>query len=349
MSAVIPVSEPHKILRNSSNKRIAHVFKPFFISAQLAGLYYPVKYTPVGKQKWTLTRVYCAGNMCLLWLSFVRTLAIYDYSNEEFNAILFFKLVASLWVLLCAVQATTLYLSCSEKFPKFESLWNEIVKADDSCYHVKLRRNITIYMIIGWLLVCLNVLTLVYAMFMTDLLVVYMLPLTSDNRYYIIYQIFLSGIILWQSISWIFTPILLIVFTKYFIYKYQLLEEKIKNDAKDSQMEASNLRLYRLEHDKVTQLVQRADDVMNPCAAGVILCNIAIICLIMYITIWNSDANTKPVSMTANFFWIISSSICMSIFVVGGHRINYRVFLYSTSLLLVYYCLLLFMYIIMVQ
>ena len=337
MSAVIPISEPHKIPRESRNNQIAHVFKPFFISAQLAGLYYPVQCTPEGKQGWTFTRLYCAGNVCLLWLSFGRTLAIYDYSDEGFNAILFFKLVASLWVLLCAVQATAVYLSCSENFPKFEHLWNEIVQADDSSYHIKLRRNITIYMVIGWLLVCVNVLTIVYAIFMTDLLVVYMLPLTSENRYYITCQIFLSAIVIWQSTSWIFPTILLIVFTKYFIYKYQLLGQKIKNNARDNQMAASNLRLYRLEHDKVTQLVQRADDVMNPCAAGVLLCNIAIICLIMYITIWNSDANTNPVSMTANFFWIICSSICISIFVVGGHLINYRVCLYGTGLLLLYF------------
>ena len=329
MSAVIPFTDPHKQPPDDSRcKSFDQVFKSFFISLQLAGLYYPAEFTPDGKLRWTPKRVYCTINICLLWLVFARTISIYDFSNEAFDITLFFKIIVSMWTLVCAIQATSIYRGCSEILPKFGRLWNELEKSEDVDFHLKLKRKITIYMVFGWLLVILNVILNALVTFTTNLMEISILPLNSDSEYYTTYKIILSAVVVWQSTAWIFPIVVSVVFAKYFIYKYEMLDKMMKNNTVDGKMEASELKVYRRQHDKITELVQVADDAMKACAAGVIVCNTTIICLITYIMIWSSNVATNALNLATNLFWILTAVACLCTFLVGGHQINLQVWLY---------------------
>ena len=330
MSAEIPFTDPHRQPPDDSRcKRLEHVFKPFFISLQVAGLYYPADYTQDGKLRWSVKRVYCTMNICLLWLGFVRILTIYDVSKETFNVTLFFKIVISTWSLVCAIQATSLYRGCSEVFPKFGRLWNELEKSEDANFHIKLKKKIAIYMIVGWLLVIFNIIFCLLVTFNTHLMDITFLPLTPDSEYYTTYQIILSAVTVWQSAAWVLPVVVSVVFAKYFINKYEMLAKMMKNNTADGKMEASELKGYRRQHEKITELVQCADDGMNACAAGVIVCNMAIICLIMYIIIWSSNVATNALNMATNLFWILTATACLCTFIVGGHHINIQVRLHA--------------------
>ncbi len=317
-----------------TNTSLYKAMLPVFWSLRFCGLGYvsprDKHITTQGKSALTFSsisgRVYSSVVLIVLCLNVGRTALVFTGGAAFGPQPLFGNIILFGWVTLCALNAMAMYRICHREHQylrKFFLGLHELMLCtghETGCLrYVNIRVLVTT--VVSWMLVFVNMGFAAYLLFYTALMDTVLVPATPDFQHVTVVRVLYMILLLYLSAAWMIPTALLFNLCLVLYLSLSVFNSTFKRD---------NLRLLQLEryrtwHNRLSELVDVADDMFSLQVATALVIKVLLIILTLYNVIWYPDLNSDPLAILANAFWLTSGFAFLTILAVGGGMINHAV------------------------
>ncbi len=268
----------------------------------------------------------------ILWLNLARMMTMFAH-NEEFNYVLFGKLLPMSYMIVCTLQATMMYIaSCRQQngWNGFFQKWQQLQTFHEGTGTKYLRRHVVSMVIAGWLLNIVNVAFTGYGMYNNELFDVTLTPLNVTGHFIHLYRAIYLVIHWYMGSAWSFSVVaqflICLVLHKEFVLINTSLRDTVNNSPnEEAAHQIIPLEKFRKWHQNVCHLVDQADDIFSLQCAAIFFTSTVNTLLILYMIIYYDAILSDPLLATINFVWLASSIAGLGLTCVYGAMVNHVV------------------------
>ncbi len=343
-------TEDRKPTLDARNNALYTELRPLFLQLILFGIYfnrgegYPkikklnaeqdncVK--PKKGRNCGISRFYSSFIIVILWLNLARMMTMFAH-KEEFNYVLFGKLLPLFYMILCTLQATTMYVACCKQqngWNGFFRMWQKLQTFHEGTGTSTkyLRHHVVSMVIAGWLVNIVNVAFTGYGMYNNELFDVTLTPLNVSGHFIHLYRAIYLVIHWYMSSAWSFSMVaqflICLVLHKEFVLINTSFRDTVNNSPNDDAAHQNiPLEKFRKWHQNVCHLVDQADDIFSLQCAAIFCTSIVNTLLILYMIIYYDAILSDPLLATINFVWLASSFATLCLTCVYGAMVNHVV------------------------
>ncbi|XP_052798264.1 uncharacterized protein LOC128230217 isoform X2 [Mya arenaria] len=287
-----------------SQTAIYRQLRPLLMCMKLFGLYFFRSRKENGKFYTEGTFVYCLFVNVLAVLNVVRSFTVFRI-KDEFDNVLFQKLLFAIWSTECAFKTSLLLWNCYKNngLPKFFRQWATVcnnANISKVCLYMMMK-----YIVLSFLFIFVNsvvfTLILVYVPVLRHIYLEVIWRNAADYENVVCFQAMLSFLSVLNSSASIFPASLFVVLSfavgKRFKKFSCKLEKAIECDLFHAQIED-----FRIAYEDLSGLVETLDEIFSPLLAAVYFANIPMFCLVLYTTLSSIDIHLSIVLI--NLFWL---------------------------------------------
>ena len=303
--------------------------RPLLISMRVFGLYF-VRPDKTSERKnwkcgmaWMFNAVFVVG---LLWLNAVRFLSVF-HADDTFDMVLLNKLIAVLWSFQCAVSQTAFFATCylgtlQKVFAK--------VKLTDRCARY-LRRIVTVYTIVAWLVIATGSAFWVYYLFfgegsMDMMLAPFVTHVTISNV--VVARVFLYILSFYLLAAHTFPQAMTFLLATLFGFRFKLIGDDLDRrleESEDGHISDADIEEIRQNHQEIAMSVSNVDDCLMFHNASAFCCQLCCFIILLYMIIFYNNIMDNPVIIIANIWWIVLMTAGLVFTSAGGIKINHYV------------------------
>lgn len=314
------VDEERETTESNKKDVIYALLSPLLMALKIGGIFYDAS----GSR---LQLYYCIAIQIWIWLNITRMLTIFR-PTDVFGPVLFQKILYIGWMFLCGINGLSILRSCwkPDAFNGMLEAWSIVYP--NKCMAVSCaryaRKRTIILTSIGWIILVMNMGFIVYGLFWSSIVdgVVVPFDLLPDNTK-ILFALKIVYVVthFYFSISWIFPPIycclLGVIIYKNYQYFNMKFSEKVSNH-----LFHGDFSFYRRKHSEMTELVEKADNIMSIHIASALSINILLLCLVLYNIIYNRSILLHPMVLTMHIFWFTAGIVNLAVDALGGGMLN---------------------------
>ncbi len=280
-----------------------------------------------------ISRLYSSLVIVILWLNLARMMTMFAH-KEEFNYILFGKLLPLSYMIMCTLQALIMHVACCKQqngWNGFFQKWQQLQTFHKGTSAEYLRRHVVSMVIAGWLVNIANVAFTGYGMYNNELFDVTLTPLKNVTGHVIhLYRAIYLVIHWYMGSAWSFSMVaqflICLVLHKEFVFINTSFRDTVNNSPnEDAAHQNIPLEEFRKWHQNVCHLVDKADDIFSLQCATIFSTSIVNTLLILYMIIYYDAVLSDPFLATINFVWLTSSIAGLGLTCVYGAMVNHVV------------------------
>ena len=266
---------------------------------------------------------YCIVMIFLLMVNFVRTLWIFD-GSEEFGSLLFFKFVVIIFFYEAVSRAILNFIACHKKKngigELFMTLENICYPDNIIPYEESLHKNVRNMLILSFMVTAANLAVLAYGFFgppgIQETFNLYIAPMTPDMEGALVFKFslffitFVNNMVAMLSLT--FYTLVCYVMHKEFEYFTRTFSMKITPDGAF----LDDLERFRIRHQRRCKVVDDADQIFKYYIANTYLTNVPLLCLLLYSVVYvDSKENEFSVRMISVFrmFYVFLQMMILSV------------------------------------
>jgi len=180
--------------------------------------------------------------------------------------------------------------------------------------------------IIAWLFIVSNIAFYAYDVFISGESTVLITPLNTHipvNNYYLVITASLLCIFLFAYIyaAWCFTTAMTVFVSMLLWREFQSFNNRFKSCIRFGSFEG-DLDLYRLRHQRLSRLVEKADRIFWISIGGSVVCDVATFVVTLYCLIWGPTFGGSVFIKLALFYYTITTAIHLSITAFSSILVN---------------------------
>jgi len=319
-------------------------FSPLLRSMRVFGLYFKRASRRISDEtgttdskiysKWNGGRIYAIFSLTIVWLNTVRMLSVFE-KTDKFGFALLLKLSAVSATLLSSLQQTACFVACQTG--NLDQVFCEARLSKS--YIVRYRRLAVIHTFLCWFLLVLDVLVFLLPEFMMENLMdafttpfgVHIIP---SGEVLLLTKILMSLTFVLSDFTWFSAHSVNYMVTSVLYDQFHALNQDFRHAVGRNGELNGNIREFRRRHQKITRLVQNADQfVMISNVAG-FCCQIFNVILILYCTIFfrNETVGNNAISAVMYVYWLASTLFGLTLTACLGVVINHEVIACSLHL-----------------
>jgi len=273
-------------------------------------------------------RFYSIAVLILLWANLLRLFTFFN-SNTSFDNILLSKLVNLSWMLLSAIDQTSLFIACQSG--RLHRILREIrVTREDT--HL-LRKNVIIQTLLiasVYVLYCAYYLYFIFNTTgeMVDFLVAPFLTLVpvSSGIILLVLHIIVAFIASFLLSAWLLPLTLINVITIVISKQFAMLDRRFTEAIDESGSFTGDLRLFRRRHPSICHAVRRADRFVGVSNLAGFGCHMISFVIVLFSEVtFPFSPSTQTMTGIANFFWLFFNTVGLIRATSNGFSVNTRV------------------------
>ena len=300
------------------------LLSPLMISIKICGLHFTRgRSAATGKStsngcKVTPSMAYATILLCLLWLDLIRNLSAFS-SGISVDMDFLNRLVSIFWiVLVCANFTSCYYVSLNNGLLSFLKGWTQLVPKNSLC-HGDIRRSALVLVVGSWFMVITNMTYSAWSIYQSNTFDDQYTPFNVDHDQIDILRATVLVVHLMRTCAWVFAVTAFCMISYMLQWQFNKLTEEFVRQ-KHQQFIFRRLECFRQTHQKMCTLVDLANGFTSPLIAAQFACNVALICIILYILILGESLE-KGSTMT-RCFWLMGSVGAMLVFCIGSAKVN---------------------------
>ena len=314
---------------------LCHAFGPFNISFTIAGIF-PNYDGSMISGIWCWKVAYSACVICLLVLATGRWIlsAVYE-RNVTFGVDLFLKILLINW----GIESTAHYagcaitFACSVRLPEFFKAWQRLRTPRSRALNC-IRKNSWLYVTIALGFVITDLGLFAYAQIWSPQAAKFIspVPVSTPLAHAIIPITIIAAA--YMAFAWVAPSLLMNLISHSLTQEFITNSDNLKDlDHSDPTTFAKAIRYVRVRHQKISNLVHKADRIFSLHIAFNFMGSIIAVCLMVYNLIW--DPNANYIHIFAGSFWVIGSLGKIILDCVTGAKLNNAV-CYSPQISITY-------------
>ena len=250
----------------------------------------------------------------------------YLYTTILLLDALFFKLIALMWMILCAISRST-YFAVSYS-GSLDCMLRGVKLGEENAKYC--RKAALIYASVAWVLAAMSFLFTMYSLFFTGRsLDITLAPITTHVNVshmltfrlgYLLFSIYLHS-------AWIFPQTMSFMLARIFTHQYRQIGQNLEQTLKKSderRVSDSDIETFREQHQDISMHLDEADDFLMFHNAGAFCCQLIKVILLLYILIF-FPCTEDPVVLTMHIFWLLGTTFGLTVTTAGGIMVNHYV------------------------
>ncbi len=286
--------------------------------------------SPLRTRKFSLpARTYATLVLVILWLNLARMMSVFANKELQLGTIFFSKLLAMMYMVLCTMNCTTLYLACHRaSWERFFEQWRslEIYNRETSLKYV--RHHAWIFLFGAVLLNTVNTGFTGYGMYHNELFDITVTPFEVTDPNVNFYRAIYILLHWFMGCAWTLGLVLhflvCLVLRKEFVYVNKNLCKDITRQ-RYKRIFTGDIETIRQWHQDVCLLVDKADEVFAIQTGVTFATSVTVILLVVYMMIFYHGILADPLLATINFVWLAAAITSLLLTCIYGAIVNHVV------------------------
>ena len=272
----------------------------------------------------TFSLLYCWAVTIAAWLMVIKSLSVLRYT-DTIGPVLLSGLSMSLWMLLCAINATS-FLAASLYTKSKRKFFMGFTKLEGGPHITPALVSKYVYIgtTISWLIIAFNMSLLAFLIFGTDILDVLItdpLPPTNTTGRLVMKFIFLV-IFFYLTAMWVFPSTKEICMAMMMSKELYLFRKSFSTKLSRNRGHVDNLENERRRFIDILRILSAADSCFSLHHAASFGCNIVNACLILYIMIYYPFLMKVTTAVLTYIFWFIAAILDVTVVCFSGIIVN---------------------------
>ncbi|PAA58592.1 hypothetical protein BOX15_Mlig019070g1 [Macrostomum lignano] len=299
---------------------------PLFMVLKLFGVFHTRQKGGRAAPKFTNSYIYSGLVLLAAWFNALRFFFVYDWGQEKFDSLLFFKLTQHAIYIQTAV-ATSVMFRASGKFPRFFKACHEFMgKRHNLAYRFALSRRTKITVAVGALVMVLELATYLSWVARADsgFLRVFMrpytlvVPWTQASRGILTCLEFIFSA--FSAAAWVYPALLFCSFTWIFEREFRYLAHRLRLACTNDYIFVGDIEKFRAESWRISRLVTKLDDLFNFYVFVLFLTDVLSVCLILYNLVVGQYPHDG--SAVQAWFWLLSALVRLFGVTISAAKVN---------------------------
>ena len=303
--------------------------RSLLLSLSFGGLIFKKDFNATGIQKHLhRSHAYSIVILIVLVSNVLRWFTMFR-GDETFGSGLFFEMAECIWGMECIGHYIACIIACEyyDRLPGFFVEWDKLQK-ELNWNSTKLFTNLCTALL--WFFICIHFGFNVYLLYWTDMYEYFLTPWGRDFQYAIVIEII--GLILhvYLIFAWFAPSVLMFIICRTIARQFkQVTREVIILPQVEFLAIAERFEGIRRRHQKLCNVVTRADNIFSMHIAISLSSSVIIACFVMYIIAYddNSDSS-KTLAIIIQLYWLVSILAKLILDCVSGAILNDAVSLY---------------------
>lgn len=319
-------------INDNSNLPFVKLLAPLLFSLTIFGLFHHGRDRVRSTKYWrsfkrTVFQVYSTFIMVMLWLNVSRMLLVFR-ENTSSNLDLISKTTGIVWLVISAMQCTSLYIICTRKRNNIWQFCNQILSVSAQTPHglyKYINKKCIVNLIIAWLVFVISASFGIYLTLFSEVLTYFTVPLTRQSPHLSIMNALNTVMQLYTNAAWIFPQAFRNIMCMIIYNMFRTLNRDFAKARHRNGISADCIRRFRKEHRAICKLLDTADNNLHLITGCSIALYVIMLCLLIYQVIWSKDVISNQFYIGIYIFWAGGSLAVLGFISIGSALVHHEV------------------------
>ena len=319
---VVPSERPKNCYSHTSMYR---VIRPLFCLLNVAGMHYVKVFSGKQGRTFICRRIYCTLVGLLVTVQLARSCFLYEF-YDNFCTGLLRDLLLVVWEVHCCVNVWALHWACATEsaLPKFVCTFDQVNAIDRESRLSYLRKRSWVLVVIACTATAINTVFLAVAI-SNDWFQVWLYPLNSIHPAANAMRAYSGIVAIYMTMAWVYPLVFTYAICSTLAHEFLCIANRLKQVV-ESELSAHCLQKLRIEHQKICDMVDSADELLSLTFAGTFFWSLVQTFTGVYIQIaelYHSGTNFYFALATA--FWTLSAVVAILILICTASNVHKQV------------------------